>query len=240
MTMRVIDLETTGVDPTKDRILEIASLDIKKTPSGYRCANVMSALVDPERPIPPEASAVHHIIDADVAGKPKIEEAIKPFLATEDDKLVFIAHNANFERGFLWPFIEEAGIEATFLCTYKIALRLVPEAPSHSNQFLRYLFGFLEPFEQSRATIEAHRALSDCYVTAAILCKFLGATSYGNLVEWSTQPALHTMLNFGKHKGMRYEQAPDDYLEWIRDKSDMDDDVKFSARHWLQMRSMAA
>jgi len=200
----------------------------------------MSTFVNPEVPIPPQSSAVHHIVDADVKGAPKIETVVDRFLSCDDGKLVFVAHNAKFESEFLWPFIEERGIEAIFLCTWKTSLRVLPEAPSHTNQFLRYLFGMLEPFGQSRASIEAHRALSDCYCTGEIFCKFLESSGYPKIVEWSQQEALHTILTFGKHKGMRYEQAPSDYLMWLRDKSDMDDDVKFSARHWLQMRSAAA
>lgn len=45
------------------------------------------------------------------------------------------------------------------------------------------------------------------------------------------------VMKFGKHKGMKFEDAPCSYLEWIRDKSDMNEDTKFTARYWLQRRA---
>ena len=58
--IRWLDLETTGTDPETDRIVSIAILDEEGTP-------LLEALVDPGRPIPAEATAVHGITDADVA-----------------------------------------------------------------------------------------------------------------------------------------------------------------------------
>jgi hypothetical protein len=56
MTVRVIDIETTGTDPTVDAIIEIASVDLLKDGT---IANQRTALVQPPLPVPPEASAVH-------------------------------------------------------------------------------------------------------------------------------------------------------------------------------------
>ena len=64
------DLETTGVDVVKDRIVEISILKIH--PNGEEESHTW--LVNPERPIPPETTAIHGISDADVAGKPTFKE----------------------------------------------------------------------------------------------------------------------------------------------------------------------
>ena len=64
------DLETTGVNPSKDRIVEISLLRIE--PSGAE--TVYHTLVNPEIPIPRETSEVHGIYDADVADKPAFRE----------------------------------------------------------------------------------------------------------------------------------------------------------------------
>lgn len=62
--IRVIDIETTGIDPGTDAIIEIASVDMVRDGG---ITNAMDTLVRPTKPIPPGASAVHHIVDEDVA-----------------------------------------------------------------------------------------------------------------------------------------------------------------------------
>ncbi len=74
-----VDLETTGISITKDRIVEIAI--IKVLPDGERNTKVMR--INPEMPIPPVTTEIHGISDADVADKPTFKEVgneIKQFL----------------------------------------------------------------------------------------------------------------------------------------------------------------
>ena len=66
--IRVIDIETTGIDPDSDEILEIASVDMVR---GGGITNPMNT------PIPPGASAVHHLIDEDVRNAPPLSEVIE-------------------------------------------------------------------------------------------------------------------------------------------------------------------
>ena len=74
--LAVFDIESTGVNAEHDRIVEIAVLKIQ--PDGTSRSNVRR--VNPEMPIPPSATAVHGISDADVAGCPPFAE-IAPKLA---------------------------------------------------------------------------------------------------------------------------------------------------------------
>jgi exodeoxyribonuclease X len=87
-----------------------------------------------------------------------------------------------------------------------------------------------------RAEISPHRAVSDALITAAILEELMKQVRWGQLVEWSFEPPLHTRLYFGRHRGERYDAVPVDYLEWILN-SDLKNDVKHSARYWLQQRA---
>lgn len=64
------DLETTGVAPTEDRIIDIAL--IAHLPDGSEKS--FSSLVDPQKVIPPEAVAIHHITDEMVRGQPTFAE----------------------------------------------------------------------------------------------------------------------------------------------------------------------
>lgn len=240
MTIRVIDLETTGTDASKDRIVEIAALDITKMGERYEPTNVRSHLVNPGMPIPAQASAVHHITDSDVANEPDFEAVFAPYTEHHDGKLVLVAHNARFERDFLSKPLEEHETQAQWLCTYKAALRVWPDLPSHSNQFLRYHLGFVDPFGVPRGRIVAHRALGDCYVTGCILLALLQRAKFADMLKWTEEPALKSVMTFGKHKGQRYDAAPRDYLEWIVNKSDMDEDTKFSAKYWLSAAKVTA
>ena len=227
--IRVIDIESTGTDPDADAIIEIASVDMVK---GGGVTNRMQTLVDPGRPIPATASAVHHIIDADVKGAPKLQDAIRQFKGAD----FFVAHNAEFERSFFEANEIDLG---PWLCTYKCALRVWPDLESHSNQALRYHFGLVTPFGYARDAICVHRAGSDVIVTAAILEKLLAAAAWSDLVDWSKEPALYTKLHFGKHRGMRYDKVDGDYLGWILRQKDMDAGVLYSAQHWLSLREAA-
>ena len=71
--------------------------------------------------------------------------------------------------------------------------------------------------------------------TSAIFEELLKQAKWGEMVQWSSEPALLTVIGFGKHRGQRFDAAPRDYLEWIADgQNDLREDVKFSARYWLQ------
>lgn len=96
MKFIAFDLETTGTLPGVDRIVEIGAV---RYIDGEADA-VFSTLVDPQRPIPPGASAVNGITDDMVVGKPKIEELLQPLTEFCEDT-VLIAHNAVFDYGFL-------------------------------------------------------------------------------------------------------------------------------------------
>jgi exodeoxyribonuclease X len=226
MVVRVIDLETTGIDPATDAIIEIASIDLVK---GGGVDNARSTYVAPGRPIPPLASAVHHIIEEDVRNAPVLAEALPMF--TDAD--VYVAHHAEFEQSFLtrhasWPL-------TLWICTYKCALRVWPDLAGHKNQELRYELGLAAPYGMPRERISPHRAASDVIVTAAILEELMKQARWAQLIEWSYEPALHTRLHFGRHRGERYDAVPVDYLEWIL-ASDLNASVKHSAQHWLKQR----
>ncbi|NOU05322.1 MAG: hypothetical protein HOO99_03985 [Hyphomicrobiaceae bacterium] len=235
----MIDIETTGSDPAKDRICEIASIDLAKVSDKYISTNGRSTLVNPGIPMLAEASAVHHIVDGDLRDAPCIQAVIFPFTEHYDSKLVMVAHNASFERSFLTPLFDECECQPKWVCTYRVALRVWPDLPSHSNQFLRYHLGFVNPLGMARDQIVAHRALGDCYVTGAIFLALVQRASFADMLAWSDEPPLKSVITFGKHKGIRYDAAPRDYLEWIVNKSDMDADTKYCARHWLNQKVAA-
>lgn len=229
MTLRIIDIETTGTDPVTDAIVEITSVDLL---ADGTITNQVSTLVRPGIPVPPEASAVHHLLAEDLAGAPPLMNAIRLFRGAD----AYVAHNADFERSFLGPLLGEA----TWVCTYKAALRIWPDFLAHSNQALRYRMGLISPFGIDRHTLSPHRALSDAIVTAAVFMEIAKHATWPELVRWSNEPALYTRLPLGKHRGERFDAVPEDYLRWIVEgQNELREDVKASARYWLEKREAA-
>ena len=177
----------------------------------------------------PAASAIHHLIDADLKCAPALADVVQRFVGAD----AYVAHNCSFEKSFLDRHIGQA----VWVCTYKCALRVWPDLESYSSQALRYQLGLIDPLGIDRATLVPHRALSDAIVTAAILVELLKHAGWNELLQWSEEPALLTILGFGKHRGQRFDAVPKDYLRWIAEApNSLRDDVRSSARYWLNAR----
>jgi DNA polymerase-3 subunit epsilon len=147
-----VDVETTGIDHKTCAVVEVAALIVD---AGTIVATFES-LVDPECPIPAFVTGIHGIDDAMVRGKPRLRDLV-PALLGHCEGAVIVAHNAAFDRRFL-PFL------ATHpsACSYRLAVKVVPEAPNHRNQTLRKFFRVRDPYLRGRAS---HRALADVVVT---------------------------------------------------------------------------
>lgn len=100
------DVETTGLNITKDRIIQLSY--VKVWPNGEEKRG--DILINPEMPIPAESTAVHHITDADVAGKPNFKQV------ANDIKQIFVGadiagFNSNrFDIPMLVQELDRAGV----------------------------------------------------------------------------------------------------------------------------------
>lgn len=94
----VLDTETTGLDPLRgDRLVEIGCVEIVNR---FVTGQVFHRYLNPERPMSPEAFAVHGLSDAFLGDKPVFRDVAADFLAfIGEDPLVI--HNASFDMGFL-------------------------------------------------------------------------------------------------------------------------------------------
>ena len=205
--LRVIDTETTSLEGS---VLEIASVDIV---DGVIC-NPMSDFVKPTEAISFEAMSIHHIT-----------EDIHRYLGAQ----AYGAHNAKFDKSKL------PQIDAPWICTAKLARVLLPDHPSHSNQYLRYSLGLKPELPEG---LYAHRALYDCYVTAELLLYMgrLAKWTFGEMRSISNSPSLIKSIRFGKHKGLTFEEISridPGYLRWLSSNSD-DEDILFTIKHWLK------
>lgn len=233
----VLDTETTGTNPAVDAVVEFAAAELDLAAGTLRSA---SWLVNPERPIPPEASAVHHLVDEDVVLAGDLGTVLDiAELRFEHRDTILAAHNAAFDAGFLPEGWKPA------VCTLRLARHLWPEMPKHTNQYLRYALKLEVPGAKGLA---AHRAEADALVTAALLRRELEEmerqhpgllASWGSgedLVAWANRPVLLTTCYFGsKYHGVPWVNVPKDYLTWmVRTVTDMDTDTRFTVETLLK------
>lgn len=227
-TIWVIDTETTGASPKEGAaICEVAAVPVLEN-GKVIMSKFFSQLINPGHPIPPDMSAIHHIIDADVKTKPMIHEA-KCLKKIGSD--IIAAHNMEFDWAFLEPALSV--LPAHRLCTYRLALHMFPDAPNHKNQTLRYYLGEEPPASLLKSAGHAHRALYDTFVTAFVFARMLKEHSLDELIEMSSKPVLLKTCHYRAHKGKPWSQVPKDYLSWILRGGDHSPDVTYTARHWI-------
>lgn len=241
MLLRVVDIETTGMDPKEGaEIIEIGWQDVREIFGAYGLAteDCGSQLFAPERPCPPEVMAVHHILPWHLERKPRFstEYALDVMGHLETDVLdagpadVFVAHNAKFEASFLGDLDGRP-----WLCTYKAALRVWPHAPSHGNQALCYWLGIHKETDEERRH-PPHRAEPDAYVTAHILLRLLQKASIEDMVAWTKEPPVMITCPIGKERGKKWADVDGGFLRWMTEQSTMEADLKWNARRELDRR----
>ena len=149
----IIDLESTGVDPMQDRIVQLGVSVLH--PDGTVNPRGWQRLINPTIPIPAAATAVHHITDEMVRGKPKVAEII-PSLLKFIGKDIIIGHGIALDLAFIATAAKRHQIPCTLLShptidTLRMA-RLYGESPVNSLAMLRHHFNI--PDEG------AHRAMN--------------------------------------------------------------------------------
>jgi exodeoxyribonuclease X len=229
--LRVIDLETTGLEPPAE-IIEFGFADVVVDDSGPRVSNPVSWLYHPAGAIPAETMAVHHITLEDIPPDAPVctPDHLRAAVWYGPTPNVFVAHNCDFERKFITNAVTDP---SHWICTYKAALHLWPNAPKHSNQVLRYWRGMrLDP----ALAMPPHRAAPDAWVTAHLLAEMVQLASIEQLIAWTSQPRPMPTIPFGMHRGSPWSDIPADYLDWMVSQVDMDADAVWHARQELVRR----
>ncbi len=211
---RVVDFETTGVDPRNDRLCEVGWCDVSFRDGLWTIHERHEQFLSPGISIPSTARAVHHISDQMVAGAPAPLDFL-PTILSHEPGVYFVAHNAEFDQAFASAAL---GVDfpTQWLCTYRLARHLIPDAPSYKNQVLRYELGFDD------IPGDAHRAGHDACVTAHILVYLLGKSikedsTPEDVIAFADDPVyLAGTVGFGKHFDKTWQQLPADYLGWMR------------------------
>ena len=231
MLLRVIDIETTGMAPPAE-IIDFGRTDVISDNDGWRTDRPMSRLYKPLNGIPPETMAVHHITEEDFTADtpPCSDELLHKAVWGGDKPDALVAHNCEFERKFI-PDTATEGLP--WICTLKVAMRVWPDAPAHSNQVLRYWRGLKL---DNALAMPPHRAAPDAWVTAHLLMDLLKVASVEEMIGWTREPKLLPKIPFGKHRGLAWGDVPLDYLHWLSGQTDMDQNAVWCAKQEITKR----
>jgi DNA polymerase-3 subunit epsilon len=227
----VLDLETTGVAPQADRIVEIALARFDPGAAGplrYR------PLVHPGRPIPPAAAAFHGLADADVADQRRFAALAGRLLCRLDGRDLAGFNLRRFDLPFLAAELARAGYELLLAGRSVIDVMQLfhRQHPRDLAAAVRHHLG--------REHVAAHSAPEDALATAAVLDAQVGfgaglpatvAALHARLVEVDVagkfrREAGRVALGFGKHAGepLRSVARRDpSYLRWLLRQGLLDD-----------------
>ena len=222
-----LDCESTGLEPKKDRIIEIAAARF----TFEKIIQEFETLIDPECPIPETSQEIHKISSEMLQGKPKILEVLPNFLKMIEGHIL-VGHGITFDIALIAAEAKRHQIptqieKQPYLDTLRMA-RLYGESPVNSLQQLRKHFNILPE--------GAHRAMSDVIVNIEVFKQL--AKPYQTIEELFRilqKPIRLKTMPLGKHKGRRFEEIPLEYLQWA-EKKDFDQDLLYSLRSEIRNR----
>ena len=176
----VFDIETTGLSVQNCKITEIGAVKIKNGEVLGR----FNTFVDPEIPIPADIVELTGITDEMVKGAPKYPEALKAFFdfigndPTKETQPLLIAHNANFDIGFIRHFAKEAGLpfENPYLDTLALSRYINPDLNKHTLDAIANAYNL--------GDFNHHRACDDAEMLAHIFFRMIDIMEKSDLRDW--------------------------------------------------------
>ncbi len=178
VTMVAFDVETTGLDPDKEELIEVAGIKftfekkdgklITKEISQY------SSLIKPGKLIPEDATRVNNITNQMVENAPDLKPVLMAFLRFCGLSSVLVAHNASFDAAFLGKAIRKQGMvmpQNPIIDSLKIVRKIMPEYASHKLGEVARKLGDQTGMALSKG--ELHRATYDCQILKEVLCACL-------------------------------------------------------------------
>jgi DNA polymerase-3 subunit epsilon len=231
------DLETTGIDPRSDKIVEISVLRVN--PDGGRDSRTRR--INPGRPIPPEATAIHGISDDDVRNEPSFRQIARGLLDFLADADLAGFNVSRFDLPLLEREFRSCGLDLV------ASKRRVIDAMTIFHRKERRDLTAAVSFYLGRSHDGAHAAEADVSATIEVLDAQLARypdlpRSVEELESWTRGGRLpgvdssgkfvwregEAVFAFGKHQGKPLRAVAEEdsgYLEWIV-KSDFPDDAR--------------
>jgi DNA polymerase-3 subunit epsilon len=226
----IFDLETTGLNITTDRIVEIAIIRVEVDGSESEYIR----RVNPEMPIPAEVSAIHGIFEADIADAPtfaQIADEVVAFIGDSD----LAGYNSNkFDIPVLAEELMRAGSAFDVASRRFVDVQNIFHKMEQRTLAAAYQFYCEKPMENAhnalydaRVTLDVFRAQLDRYEALENNVDYLSAFSKAgnyNLLDFAGRLALNeqgeAVYNFGKHKGKTIREVSriePGYYGWMLD-----------------------
>lgn len=180
----VVDVETTGLQPGLDKIIEIAAVRVLNG----EIVDEWNSLVNPGIYIPADSTQIHGITTEMVQQARSFQELAQEYRDFLKEDSIFAAHNVDFDRDFLNIHLSRAGLVTMpnpYLCTLKLAKQVHPNLTKYGLGSLVEVFGIELP--------QAHRALHDARATAQLLIKFLRVLQNGGLKNVKDIPGIQNL-----------------------------------------------
>jgi DNA polymerase-3 subunit epsilon len=220
------DLETTGINIVKDRIVEISY--VKVHPNGKEESKTRR--INPGMPIPPEATAIHGITDADVKDCPTFKEIAKS-LASQIEGCDLAGFNSNrFDIPMLAEEFLRAGVDIDLNRRKFVDVQTIFHKMEQRNLAAAYKFYCGKDLDNAHtaqgdtlATYEVLKAQLDRYPELQNDINFLSQYScYNNNVDFAGRMVYNDkgeeVINFGKYKGQRVTEVlkiDPNYYAWV-------------------------
>jgi DNA polymerase-3 subunit epsilon len=220
------DLETTGINIVKDRIVEISF--VKVYPNGKEESKTRR--INPGMPIPPESTAIHGISDEDVKDCPTFKEIAKS-LANQIEGSDLAGFNSNrFDIPMLAEEFQRAGVDIDLNRRKFVDVQTIFHKMEQRSLSAAYKFYCGKELENAhtaeadaKATYEILKAQLDRYPDLKNDILFLSEfSSFGNNVDFAGRMVYNDkgeeVINFGKYKGMlviNVLQKDPGYYAWI-------------------------
>ncbi|MDR0223204.1 MAG: PolC-type DNA polymerase III [Oscillospiraceae bacterium] len=169
----VLDVETTGLSQSSDRITEIGAVRLKN----MEIAEKFHTFVNPETPIPDSITALTGITDDMVRDAPYEKEAFAEFIKfCGGGSVALIAHNAPFDAGFLRAGFNRCGLEYDYaeIDTLPLCRAAVPNRKHGLGEMAKYF---------KLGEFNHHRAVDDAETTARLFVKIVAEAGRGRVLE---------------------------------------------------------
>ena len=221
-TYCVLDLETTGFSFRTEKITEIGIMKVKNG----EVIDEFECFVNPEKPIPQRVVEVTHITDDMVKDAETIDKVLPKVLKFVGDSVI-VAHNADFDVGFLKYNAKQLGLslENTYLDTLRLAKELFPD-------YKKYKLGVIAE-NLGIEVLVAHRALDDVDTTVKVFkvmiekLKAKGAETlddienvFGNTVNYKKLKSFHAIILAKDYVGLKnlYKLVSISHLDYFYKK----------------------
>ena len=162
----ILDTETTGLSADKDRIVEIACIELS---NHIPTKNIFHTFINPETKVSADAFSVHGYSDEFLSNKPKFKEIVKNFLDFIKDKKLII-HNADFDLGFLNNELRRLNIKPILKSDVVDTLQIArSKFPGVGNS----LDALCKRYKINVEAREKHSALVDCHLLSKVYIELI-------------------------------------------------------------------